>query len=176
MILSIDRRLFFWYSIFTTQSQRGGNKMNWAAIVWLVLMVLFLIVEAACAIHLVSIWFAVGSLVAMIAAWLGGPVWLQILLFVLVSGALLASLWPLVRRFINPKVTATNIDSMIGSVGLVTVAIDNVAAAGQVKLGAMEWTARSTSGETIQEGTLIRVDRIEGVKAFVSPAEIPARP
>ena len=64
--------------------------MNWAAIVWLVLMVLFLIVEAACAIHLVSIWFAVGSLVAMIAAWLGGPVWLQILLFVLVSGALLA--------------------------------------------------------------------------------------
>lgn len=150
--------------------------MNWAAIVWLVLMVLFLIVEAACAIHLVSIWFAVGSLVAMIAAWLGGPVWLQILLFVLVSGALLASLWPLVRRFINPKVTATNIDSIIGSVGLVTVAIDNVAAAGQVKLGAMEWTARSTSGETIQEGTLIRVDRIEGVKAFVSPAEIPARP
>lgn len=150
--------------------------MNWAAIVWLVLMVLFLIVEAACAIHLVSIWFAVGSLVAMIAAWLGGPVWLQILLFVLVSGALLASLWPLVRRFINPKVTATNIDSIIGSVGLVTVAIDNVAAAGQVRLGAMEWTARSTSGETIQEGTLIRVDRIEGVKAFVSPAEIPARP
>lgn len=150
--------------------------MNWAAIVWLVLMVLFLIVEAACAIHLVSIWFAVGSLVAMIAAWLGGPVWLQILLFVLVSGALLASLWPLVRRFINPKVTATNIDSIVGSVGLVTVAIDNVAAAGQVKLGAMEWTARSTSGETIQEGTLIRVDRIEGVKAFVSPAEIPARP
>ena len=55
--------------------------MNWAAIVWFVLMLVFLIVEAACAIHLVSIWFAAGSLVAMLIAFLGGPVWLQVLLW-----------------------------------------------------------------------------------------------
>ena len=71
----------------------------------------------------------------------------------------------------NPKLTPTNVDSVIGSTGLVTVAIDNVSAAGQVKLGAMFWTARSTSGAPIPKDTLIRVDRIEGVKVFVSPAE-----
>ena len=38
----------------------------------------------------------------------------------------------------------------------------------QVKLGGMEWTARSTSAEPIKAGTLVKVDRIEGVKAFVS--------
>lgn len=148
--------------------------MNWAAITWLALLVVFLVAEAACPVHLVSIWFAVGALVAMIICLLGGPVWLQTILFVLVSGVLLALLWPLVRKYMTPKLTATNVDSVIGSTGLVTVAIDNVAAAGQVKLGAMVWTARSTSGESIPEGVRVRVDRIEGVKVFVSPAEVSA--
>ena len=93
-------------------------------------------------------------------------------MFLIVSCVLLAALWPLTKKFLKPKLTATNIDSILGSTGYVTAAIDNVAAAGQVKLGAMEWTARSTSGFPIAEGTLIRVDRIEGVKVFVSPAEV----
>ena len=146
--------------------------MNWAAYIWLGLMVAFLIAEAACPFHLVSIWFAVGALVAVIVSLLGGAVWLQITLFLLVSCALLAARWPLVRKFLNPKLEKTNVDSVIGSTGLVTAAIDNVTAVGQVKLGAMYWTARSTSGEPIAEGTLIRVDKIEGVKVFVSPAEV----
>lgn len=146
--------------------------MNWAAFIWLVLMIGFLIAEASCPCHLISVWFAVGALVAVLVAVLGGPLWLQILLFLLVSCGLLAALWPLVRKFLKPKLTATNVDSVIGSTGLVTVAIDNVNAVGQVKLGGMEWTARSTSGDPIPEGTRIRVDRIEGVKAFVSPVEV----
>lgn len=150
--------------------------MNWAAVPWLGLMMLFLVVEAACPIHLVSIWFALGSLVAMIASLLGGPVWLQITLFVAVSGTLLALLWPLVRKYFTPKLEKTNLDSVIGTTGLVTIAIDNVAAAGEVKLGAMVWTARSSSGAPIPQGTLVRVDKIEGVKAFVSPAEVPTKP
>ena len=145
--------------------------MNWAAYLWLALMVIFLIVEAACPFHLVSIWFAVGSLIAIFVSLLGGPAWLQVTLFLIVSCALLIALWPLVRKYVTPKVTATNIDSVIGSTGLVTVAIDNVEAHGQVKLGAMYWTARSTTGDPIPEGTLIRADRIEGVKVFVSPVK-----
>ena len=104
----------------------------------------------------------------------GGPGWLQGTLFLVISAVLLALLRPIVRRYISPRITATNVDSVIGSTGLVTAAIDNVSAAGQVKLGAMEWTARSTSGQPIPVGTLVKVDRIEGVKAFVSPAEVPA--
>lgn len=147
--------------------------MDWIAIVWLGLLALFLVVEAACPIHLVSLWFAAGSLIALLVNLLGGPLWLQAGLFLLVSGALLALLWPLTRKYLNPSVSKTNLDAIVGSVGLVSVAIDNLSASGQVKLGAMEWTARSTTGDTIPVGTPVRVDRIEGVKAFVSPAEVP---
>ena len=146
--------------------------MNWAAITWLAIMVVLLIVEAACPFHLVSIWFAAGALVAMIISMLGGELWLQIIAFCIVSGALLAGLWPFIRKFLNPHLTKTNVDSIIGSQGMVTAEIDNLNAVGQVKLGGMEWTARSTSGNKISAGTRIRVDRIEGVKAFVSPAEV----
>ncbi|MCI7727924.1 MAG: NfeD family protein [Clostridiales bacterium] len=147
--------------------------MNWASILWLVLLVVFLAAEAA-TVSMVSLWFAVSALVALLVALLGGPGWLQGTLFLVISAVLLALLRPIVRRYISPRITATNVDSVIGSTGLVTAAIDNVSAAGQVKLGAMEWTARSTSGQPIPVGTLVKVDRIEGVKAFVSPAEVPA--
>lgn len=145
--------------------------MDLVAIVWLGLLIAFLIVEAACPVHLVSIWFALGSVAALAVWMLHGPVWLQILIFAAVSGALLIALWPLTKKFLRPKLAPTNIDSVIGSTGRVTTAIDNTQAQGQVKLGGMEWTARSTSGDILAEGTLIRVDRIEGVKVFVSLAE-----
>lgn len=146
--------------------------MDLVAIIWLGLVIVFLVVEAACPIHLVSVWFAAGALAALGIWGLGGALWLQITVFLAVSCALLGALWPLTRKFLNPRITATNIDSIIGSEGFVTAAIDNVAAAGQVKLGAMVWTARSSSGDPIAEGTLIRVDRIEGVKVFVSPVKV----
>lgn len=148
--------------------------MELVAIVWLGLLVFFLVVEAACPLHLVSLWFAAGSLVALTAYLLGGPLWLQITLFLVVSCALLIALWPLSKRYLTPNLTATNLDSVIGSTGLVTAPVDNVRAQGQVKLGAMEWTARSTTGEIIPEGTAVKVDKIEGVKVFVTPVEAPA--
>ena len=147
--------------------------MKWAAIVWLLLLVVFLAAEAA-TVSMVSLWFAVSALVALLVALLGGPGWLQGTLFLLISAVLLALLRPLVKRYVTPRITATNVDSVIGSTGLVTTAIDNVSAVGQVKLGAMEWTARSTSGQLIPVGTRVRVDKIEGVKVYVSPAEVPA--
>ena len=139
-----------------------------AVFFWLAMVILFLVMEGS-TITLVSIWFAAGSLVAMITALLGGPLWLQVILFLGISAGLLALLRPLVRKYIKPKITATNVDSLIGSRGYVTETVDNLAASGQVKLGAMPWTARSTDGSPIETGTLVQVDRIEGVKAYVSP-------
>ena len=143
--------------------------MDWALYIWLGLMILFILVEAVCAIHLVSIWFAAGALVAMIAAALGAKLWLQITLFILVSGVLLAMLWPMVKKFLRPNLKRTNIDSIIGATALVTVTVDNMESTGQVKLNGMEWTARSTTGKIIDPHTEVKVDRIEGVKVFVTP-------
>ena len=145
--------------------------MNWAAIFWLVLLLVFLAVEAA-TVTLVSLWFAAGSLLALLASLLGASVGVQAAVFLVASAVSLAALRPVARKFIRPRVTATNVDAVIGSTGLVTVSVDNVTAAGQVKLGAMTWSARSTSGEPIPVGTLVRADRIEGVKVFVTPVEI----
>ena len=147
--------------------------MNWAAIFWLVMTVVFLIAEAA-TVTLVSLWFAAGALAAMVASLLGGGIWLQTGVFIAVSAAALTALRPLARKYLTPKLTPTNIDSVIGSVGIVTAGIDNIVSTGQVKLNGMEWTARSTSGDPIPQGTRVTVDRIEGVKVFVSPAEITA--
>lgn len=142
--------------------------MNWAAAFWLIMIVVFLLAEAS-TVMLVSTWFAIGSLAAMLMALIGAGTGLQIAVFVIISAVCLTALRPLVRRHIAPKLTKTNVDAVVGSTGLVTVAIDNVTAQGQVKLGAMEWTARSESGEPIPQGTLVKVVRIEGVKAIVSP-------
>ncbi|MBO5322540.1 MAG: NfeD family protein [Oscillospiraceae bacterium] len=142
--------------------------MTTAAIIWLSLAGVFVVVEAACPFHLVSVWFAVGALVAAIVGQLGGAVWLQTLLFFGVSIGLMAVLWRYIKKFMTSKVTKTNVDSVIGSQGYVTAPVDNLNATGQVKLGGMYWTARSTDGKPISEGTLVQVDRIEGVKVFVT--------
>ena len=142
-------------------------------ILWLGLVVLFLAVEGA-TVTMVSLWFAGGALAAMAVSALGGGYLLQAAVFLVVSAVLLALLRPIARKHFTPKLTKTNVDSVIGSQGYVTADIDNVAATGKCKLGAMEWTARSVSGEKISTGTLVKVEKIEGVKAFVTPVEVPA--
>lgn len=148
--------------------------MNWAALIWLGLTVAFLVAEAA-TVTVVALWFAAGALAAMAAALLGGGIFLQTGVFLAVSAAALTALRPLVRKYLTPKLTATNIDSVIGTVGIVTADIDNIASSGQVKLNGMEWSARSSSGDPIGAGTRVCVDRIEGVKVFVSPETVPAK-
>lgn len=140
------------------------------AIIWLVLMVVFLIAEAV-TVTTVSLWFAAGALVALLVSLLDLQVWLQVALFFLVSGVLLACLRPMVKRHFTPRLTPTNVDAIVGTRGVVTAEVDNVCAAGQVKLNGMEWSARSTDGSIIPAGTQVKVDRVEGVKAFVSPVE-----
>lgn len=142
--------------------------MNTAAVVWFALMVVFLIAEGVCPFHLISVWFSVGALAAVVVSLLGGAVWLQVTVFLVVSAGLLIALWPISRKLLQPKAIRTNVDALIDSQGYVTADIDNLTATGQVKLGAMEWTARSTTGDPIKAGTLVKVDRIEGVKAFVT--------
>lgn len=136
--------------------------------VWLGLLVVFLTLEGV-TISLVSLWFAFGSLAALIVCLLGGPLWLQTTLFLAISGLTLTLLRPVVRKHFTPKLTPTNVDAVLGSVGTVIEEIDNIQAAGQVKLGAAQWSARSSSQQPIPAGTLVRVDRVEGVKVFVSP-------
>ena len=145
--------------------------MNWTAVIWLLLMVIFLMAEAS-TVSVVSIWFAVGSLGAMIASLCGAQLWLQVVIFLVLSAGLLACLRPITKKYFTPKLVKTNVDAVIGTTGIVLEPIDNTHSTGRVKLGSMEWSARSTNGEMIEKDTLIRADRVEGVKVFVSPAQV----
>lgn len=136
------------------------------SIVWLALMVLLLILEAATA-GLTSIWFALGALAALIASLFGGALWLQLVWFFAVS---LLTLWltrPLALKYLNSRRVATNADRVIGAEAVVTEDIDNVAGSGAVHVDGHEWTARSGSGANIAKGAVVRVERIEGVKLIV---------
>lgn len=133
---------------------------------WAVALVTLVIIEASTA-QLVTIWFAVGALAALISQMLGAQVWLQWVIFVVVSGAVLAATRPLVKKFAKPKIQPTNADRCIGQTAVVTEGIDNVAGKGAVKVGGVIWSARSESGENIQENEKVTITKIDGVKLIV---------
>ena len=145
--------------------------MEWMAAVWFVLLILFVWLEAS-TVAMVSAWFALGSLAAMIASICGGELWLQVVLFLVVSAVFLLALRPLAKKYFTPKLQKTNIDSVIDAQGLVLEEIDNLSARGRVKIGGIEWSARSTEEDVIPENTLVKVDRIEGVKVYVTPVKV----
>ena len=137
--------------------------MEW---IWLAALVLFAILEASTS-ALVSVWFIGGSLVAMVAALLGAPLWLQLVLFFVVSAALLLLLRPIARKYMKPRTVPTNVSSNLGKTAVVTVAIDNLRGEGAVKIGGVEWSARSADDTIIEKDAVVRVTKIEGVKVFV---------
>lgn len=142
-------------------------------ILWLVLLVVFAVLEGATA-GLVSIWFCAGSLVALIATWLGASLPVQIGLFVVVSLIAMAVIRPMARKWFQPRLQKTNADRILDQEGVVVEEIDNLRAQGQVKVGGIVWTARSSGEETIPTGARVRVVRIEGVKAIVTTEEAAA--
>ena len=139
---------------------------NAPALVWLILAVILAVVEGV-TFALISIWFSVGALAAMIIALNGLPLWMQILVFVAVSGILLLLTKPLARKAMNKKTEKTNADRVIGQTGKVTQRIDNLRANGQANVLGQTWTARSADDSIIDEGELIRVLEIRGVKIIV---------
>ncbi len=137
------------------------------AIVWLVAMVALLVVEAVVP-GLVSIWFALGALAALISALFHAPIWLQLVWFLAVSILALVLTRPLVKKYVNSRVTPTNADMVIGKDAVVTERIDNLHAKGAVLLDGKTWTARmDTDSRCAEVGETVRVLRIEGVKLIV---------
>ena len=138
-------------------------------VVWLIAMIVLLVVEGLVP-GLISIWFALGALAALVSALLHAPLWLQIVWFLAVSIAALALTRPLAKKYINARTQPTNADMMIGKDCVVRESIDNVLGTGAVSVDGKVWTARTESDETkAQEGARAVVVRIEGVKLIVKP-------
>ena len=135
-------------------------------VIWVIALILFAIIEAA-TVQLVSVWFAVGALAALIADLLGANVTVQFVAFLVVSIICFIVTRPLVKKFSASKIQSTNADRCIGETAVVVEAIDNVNAKGQVKVNGNIWSARSENDEVIAEGEKVTVLKIEGVKLIV---------
>ncbi|MDO5548119.1 MAG: NfeD family protein [Eubacteriales bacterium] len=133
---------------------------------WLLVLILCVVVEAITT-NLVSLWFAVGALGALLAAGGGLSILGQAVVFAVLSLLLLLSLRPMTQRLLRPKQEFTNADRIVGQSAVVIQTIDNQAGTGQIRLLSQTWTARSLNNSIIPEGSSVVVDHISGVKAIV---------
>jgi len=138
------------------------------AITWIIVFVILLVVEIV-TLGLTTIWFAGGALAGFIAANLGAPLWLQIVLFLAISLLLLFVTRPLAVRLLNQKRVKTNYEGVIGKVVKVTAKIDNFNGTGTAVCNGQEWTARAEDDTAVFEpGTLVKVVNVSGVKLIVA--------
>ncbi|MBQ1403203.1 MAG: NfeD family protein [Oscillospiraceae bacterium] len=134
--------------------------------VWLIIFGIFLVIELL-TLGLTTIWFAGGSLIALVASAAGGGYMIQIILFLAVSVVLLYLVRPAAQKKFNAKRVATNVDSLLGKKAIVEEAIDNLAGKGRVKLGDVSWAARSVDEKPIEKGSVVVIESVEGVKLMV---------
>ena len=134
--------------------------------IWLLGLVVFVVLEAV-TYQIVSIWFALGAVGALIAKAVGADFTVQIVIFIAVSGICLLCLRPVSKKLLKNKTEATNVDSLIGADAIVTADINNLKGSGKGKINGMTWSMRADDGEEIKEGETVTVLRVEGVKLIV---------
>ena len=143
------------------------------ALIWLILMVAFCVIEGFTS-GLVSIWFALGAVAALIAALLGAGFVLQFILFAAVSVLTILLLRPFASRILKTRHEATNADRIIGQEAVVIVPVSGEKGTGQVRVDGSIWTAKYSGPGEIPEGARVVIRGIEGVKAVVEP--LPGNP
>ena len=136
-------------------------------IYWLIVVAVLLVLEIL-TLGLTTIWFAGGAFVAFLAGICQAPLWIQILLFLVVSIILLVFTRPIAEKHLNNSREKTNVDSLVGKHGRGLEEIDNFNQTGRVMLNGMEWTARNISSEgKIPAGTKVEVMEIKGAHLVV---------
>ncbi|SNU04862.1 Membrane protein implicated in regulation of membrane protease activity [Lachnospiraceae bacterium] len=133
---------------------------------WVIVAAVALIVEII-SLGLTSIWFTGGGIAAALAAYFGAALWLQVVIFIVVSTVLLLIMRPLAKKYLAIGQEKTNTDSLIGRTEKILVTVDNNAGTGKIKLGDVDWRAVSVDGSIIPEGTLVVIEKLEGTKLYV---------
>ena len=140
-------------------------------LVWLILAVILGVAEAV-TISLISIWFGIGAVAAIIPAYFGVPIWGQILVFLVVSAIAFAFTKRFFKDIVKVKKQPTNSDSLIGTDGIVTAEINNLEGTGKVYISGLTWSAKSLNGEDIPEGAVVTARKIEGATLVVETKEL----
>lgn len=137
-------------------------------IYWLIAVAVFLLLEIL-TLGLTSIWFAGGAVLAAIAALLGAPLYIQLIIFIVISCLLFMLTRPIAKKYLNSKVQKTNAEALVGQQAIVKEAIENIKGKGIVYINGLDWSARSADGEDIPAETDVIIQEIQGVKLIVEP-------
>lgn len=135
-------------------------------VVWLVVSAALIVAEII-SLGLTTIWFAIGALAAALAAYLGAGISVQLIVFSVISVVFLVFTAPVARKHFMGQPEKTNVEGLVGMIGIVTDAIDNLKSEGVVSLNGQEWSARSENGESIEKDCRVSVVSISGVKLIV---------
>lgn len=130
---------------------------------WLIIFIFLIFVEIA-TVNLVPIWFAIGAIASCILSIYVDNLIIQLGCFVITSTICLILTKSIISKIKNHKITPTNLDRVIGDIGIVTEDIDEFNN-GEVKVDGKTWTA--TSKETLKVGTKVKIVSINGVKLNV---------
>lgn len=134
--------------------------------IWLIIAVVLGVIEAV-TVSLISVWFAIGALAAIIPAYFEVPLWGQILVFLAVSAIAFAFTKRFFKDVVKVKKQPTNSDSLLGTDGIVTAEINNLEGTGKIYISGLTWSAKSKNGEKIPEGAVVTVYKIEGATLIV---------
>lgn len=136
------------------------------SICWLVIFLVLLVIEIF-TLGLTTIWFAIGAVAAFIAALAGAGIIVQVVLFFAVSIITLIATRPIAVRYFSKNTEKTNVEGIIGRSAVITQRIPDKDTTGKASLDGELWTARSLEEESLEEGELVEIAAVEGVKLIV---------
>lgn len=138
---------------------------------WLLVFILLIGIEVA-TMALTTVWFAIGALGGLFASLLGANTTVQLVVFLVISFAVLYFYRPLALKYVNTRLTKTNVDDLVGKEGKITERVDNLSETGRMMVNGMDWSARTEKdGQVIEPDTIVRVIKVVGVKLIVVPLE-----
>ena len=144
-------------------------------LVWLVIAAVLFVGEILTAGFLL-LWFAIAAVVAMFVSFITTNLFIQILIFLIVSVLLLIFTRPLLSKYTNKDNTITNSNAIIGKTAIVTEDISLLNSTGQINVDGEIWSAKTMDPNlTIPKGSKVEIIGIDGVKACVaSNYEVPS--
>ncbi|HHU28618.1 TPA: NfeD family protein [bacterium] len=141
------------------------QSSDYAVWVWLILILATLGLEIM-TVDLISIWFSLGALVALILSVLKVPLPFQIAAFIIVSIGLLATVGKWSRKMLKNKTISTNVDSLIGQEIVIIKGADHLTR-GEGKVRDVVWTVVCEKGNKVEPGDIAIIERIDGNKLYV---------
>lgn len=136
--------------------------------IWLIASGVFFVIEIF-TVGFFIFWLGIAALFTMLVSFFTNSVIIQASIFVILSGLLIFATRPLANKIIKKDSTPTNVYSLVGKVGIVVEDINWANGTGQIKAEGEIWSAKTKEQINIPKGTKVKIESIEGVKAFVKP-------